>query len=75
MSNRELDIAYFVSFCIEEYKVHISATGSEVMNLFEQYGVTEYLSDNFEVLHTQSHQWLLEDIDDFIRQRKKEKKE
>lgn len=75
MSNRELDIAYFVSFCIEEYKVHISATGSEVMNLFEQYGVTEYLSDNFEILHTQSHQWLLEDIDDFIRQRKKEKKE
>lgn len=75
MSNRELDIAYFVSFCIEEYKVHISATGSEVMNLFEQYGVTEYLSDNFEVLHTQSHQWLLEDIDEFIRQRKKERKE
>ena len=72
MKDKELDIAYFVSFCIEQYKVHISATGGEVMSIFDQYGVTEYLSANFDVLHTQSRQWLLEEIDDFIQQRKQE---
>lgn len=75
MKEKELDITYFISFCIEEYKMHISATGSEVMDLFDRYGVTEYLSGNFEVLHTQSRQWLLEEIDDFISRKKQEEKE
>ena len=70
MTKKELDIVYFISFCIEQYKVHISATGAEVMDLFDKYGVTEYLSDHFDILHTQSRQWLLEEIDEFIRQRK-----
>ena len=72
MVKKELDIAYFISFCIEQYKVHISANGNEVMDLFDKYGVTEYLSDTFEILHTQSRQWLLEEIDDFIQQKKEE---
>lgn len=72
MVKKELDIAYFISFCIEQYKVHISANGNEVMDLFDKYGVIEYLSDNFEILHTQSRQWLLEEIDDFIQQKKEE---
>lgn len=42
------------------------------MDLFDKYRVTEYLSDNFEILHTQSRQWLLEEIDDFIQQKKEE---
>lgn len=73
MTKKESDIVYFISFCIEQYKVHISATGAEVMNLFDKFGVTEYLSSNFEILHTQSRQWLLEEIDDFIRHKKEEK--
>ena len=72
MVKKELDIAYFISFCIEQYKVHISANGNEVMDLFDKYVVTDYLSDNFEILHTQSRQWLLEEIDDFIQQKKEE---
>lgn len=71
MVKKELDIAYFISFCIEQYKVHISANGNEVMDLFDKYGVTEYLSDNFEILHTQSRQWLLEEINDFIQQKRR----
>lgn len=75
ITKRELDIVYFISFCIEQYKVRISASGAEVMDLFDKYGVTQYLSDNFVVLHTESHQWLMEEIDEFINQRKKENKE
>ena len=72
MVKKELDIAYFISFCIEHYKVHISSNGNDVMELFVKYGVTEYLCENFVILHTQSRQWLLEEIDDFIQQKKEE---
>lgn len=40
------------------------------MTIFAKYGVLDYLSEHFEVLHTQSRQWLLEDIDEFIEIRK-----
>lgn len=45
--------------------------GTEVMKTFVQYGVLDYLSEHFEILHTQSHQWILEDIDEFINIRKR----
>lgn len=42
------------------------------MRLFSRYGVLEYLRDFFDVLHTQGYQWLVEDIDSFINNRKQE---
>ena len=41
-------------------------TGEQVLDLFSQYGVTDYLSECFEPLHTQGRQWLIEEIDEFI---------
>ena len=70
MTKRDTDIAYFLSFCIEQYKRHISASGSDVMELFVQSGVDIYLINNFEILHTQSSQWLMEEIDEYIKQAK-----
>lgn len=73
MEERKLqDIAYFVSFCIEQYKNAKGITGEEAMNTLDKYGVLEYLEENFEILHTQSHKWILEDIDEFINIRRKE---
>ena len=46
--------------------------GLDVMKIFVDYGVLDYLNENFDVLHTQSYQWILEDIDEFIDIRKKE---
>ena len=34
------------------------------------YGVLEYLAQHYETLHTQSHHWLIEDIDEYISLRK-----
>lgn len=42
--------------------------GADVARLFFESGVASYLSDNFEVLHTQSRQWLMEEIDDMLQQ-------
>ena len=72
MDREQQDIAYFISFCIEQYKNAKSMSGEETMQLFSQYGVLEYLYDFFDVLHTQGHQWILADIDELIQARRKE---
>lgn len=72
MKNRNQDISYFLSFCIEQYKNAKDKDGADVMKDFSNYGVLDYLSENFDVLHTQSYQWLIEDIEEFIDIRKRE---
>lgn len=47
-------------------------SGEEAMTLFEKYNVLQYLSDNFEVLHTQSRQWLIEEIEDYSTKQEEE---
>ena len=61
------DIAYFLSFCIEQYKHRKHISGYEAMTHLKQTGVLRYLADNFEILHTQSAQWIMEDIEEFMR--------
>lgn len=72
MDKKQQDIAYFISFCIEQYKNAKDMSGEEAMLIFNRYGVLEYLQEFFDVLHTQSYQWILADIDEFINIRKKE---
>ena len=71
MSKKEKNIAFFVAFCIEEYKAAKGLTGEEVMELFAKHGVTAYLSTCFAPPHTQGRQWLIAEIDEFIDIRKK----
>lgn len=72
MDKRNQDIAYFISFCIEQYKSEKGLSGSKAVALLSEYGVLEYLAEHWEILHTQSCQWIVEDIDEFIRTRKGE---
>ncbi len=75
MNKKDKDIALFVAFCIEEYGAAKGMTGEQVIDLFSQYGVTDYLSKCFEPLHTQGRQWLIEEIDEFMNIRKNKKYE
>lgn len=68
MKNREDDIAYFVAFCIEAYKNAHSMSGAEAARLLADHGILSYLSENYDVLHTQSIPWLLAEIDELISQ-------
>jgi len=70
MDKKKQDIAYFVSFCIEQYKNAKHLTGAEALQLLNKYKVLDYLSEHYEILHTQSRQWILEDIEEFIKLRK-----
>ena len=73
MNKKDKDIALFVTFCIEEYGAAKGMTGGQVLDLFSQYGVVEYLSECYETLHTQGRQWLIEEIDEFMDIRKNKK--
>ena len=64
---------FFVSFCIEEYKAQHGMSGEEVVKLFEKYGVTDFLMDGFDVLHTLGRNMILADIDSFIETRRRKK--
>jgi hypothetical protein len=44
-------------------------TGKNVFNLFEKYGVIDYLIDYYGALHTTGAQYTIEDIDEFIASR------
>ena len=72
MNDKQLDIAYFIAFCVEQYKAQKGMSGAEVMNLFHLYGVDEYLERCYEPLHTQGARWLMAEIDEFIDMQKKE---
>jgi len=65
--NKTDDIAYFIAFCVETYKNRYNISGSEASAVFSDHGVMEYLSEHFEVLHTQSPGWILAEIEDFIK--------
>ena len=56
MINEKQDIAYFLLFCIEQYKVAKGLTGNESMTLLASYSVLDYLEEHNEALHTQSRQ-------------------
>ncbi len=68
--DKKQDVAYFLSFCIEQYKNAHCLSGSEAMEELNRYGVLEYLTEHYEALHTQGRQWILEDIDEYISLRK-----
>ena len=62
------DVAYFIAFCVEIYKNAHSLSGEAVSELFATHGVMEYLAENYEILHTQSPQWLLDEIGSIIKE-------
>jgi len=59
----------FAVFCLESYKVHKSLTGKQVYELFEKYGVFEYIREFFDVLHTTGDQYINHDIDIYLQAR------
>lgn len=69
MDKRKQDIAYFLSFCIEQYMNEKRLNIDETLALMTECRVLDYLTEHFEILHTQSRQWIIEDIDEYIKER------
>lgn len=56
----------FLIYCIEMYKESKKMTGRQVMGLFKQHRVAEYITTYFEALHTTGMKYIVNDIDLYI---------
>ena len=62
----------FLVFCIEMYKAAKHMTGRQVIALFEQYAVSDYVLSCYEALHTIGTNYIVEDIDLFVEARQQD---
>lgn len=65
------NILLFFSFCLEKYKVFAHISAEETLFIFHKYRVFDYLCESFDVLHTQGENYIIEEIDEFIKIRQK----
>jgi hypothetical protein len=59
----------FKIFCLEAYKNAYLLSGAAAFELFKQNGVFDYISSFYDVLHSTGQQYIVEDIDLYIRAR------
>lgn len=57
----------FLIYCIEQYKSSKNLSGKQVSELFTRFNVWEYIYSCFESLHTTGTNYIIEDIDLYIK--------
>ncbi len=60
----------FIIFCVENYKIKKKISGIDVINNFKKYNVFEFLEDSFDILHSQSMNYIIDEINEFINKQK-----
>ncbi|MDR0732799.1 MAG: DUF3791 domain-containing protein [Dysgonamonadaceae bacterium] len=64
LRNRKLSL--FLIFCIENYKNYTHRPTEEVLTLFSTRRVLRFLRENYDVLHTQGKEYIMEEIKGFL---------
>jgi len=59
----------FKIFCLESYKTAHGLNGVSVIDIFKKYDVFDYITSFYDVLHSTGQQYIVEDIDLFIKAR------
>ena len=59
--------AEFIAYCLEEYKAAQGMTGKEVITLFKQYNIIDYIISCYGALHTMGGLAIAEDIHSLIK--------
>mgnify|MGYP003771287611 CR=1 FL=1 len=59
-------IQSFQLFCLESYRSKTRVSALKALNDFKKHHVFDFLSEGFDVLHTQSENYILSEIDQFI---------
>lgn len=67
-------VLLFQIFCLENYKEEKLLSAEETLSLFIEYNVFDYLQQVFEMLHTQSREYIVSEVATYIRNRKKAEK-
>lgn len=66
-------IAAFLAFAVEEYAVHKGIGSPEAAELLGQCRALDHLAEFYDVMHTQSRDWLMVEIDNLVNQWNKTK--
>ena len=59
----------FLIFCLEIYKSRKNLSGKQAIELFRRYEIIDYIFSCYEALHTTGENYIIEDIDEFIKAR------
>ena len=65
------NVTKFIVYCVEIYKTANKLNGKQVMQLFSQYDIHEYLVDCYDALHTTGREYIISDISGLIEERQK----
>ena len=71
--NSSKPILLFLTFCIENYKEYKNITTDETLLIFNKYEVISYLESVYDTLHTQGKDYIMREIDGYIKNRKAKK--
>ena len=67
MTKKTNDKVFFVSWIIEAYKRKNNMSGEQVALLFMRHRISEWLYDNYDVLHTVSEAYVVNEIEGIIK--------
>ncbi len=60
----------FILFCIEAYKIEKKINGTKALAEFKKHNVFDFLNDFYDILHTQSMKFIIDEIDEFVKSKK-----
>ena len=61
----------FYTYCLENYAIRNQMSGMRAWVIFKESSADEYVIDNYDLLHTQGLEYVLDDIQRFINRRKR----
>ncbi len=65
------EVFEFYTYCVENYASRNRISGMRAWLSFKESGVDDYLIDNYDLLHTQGMEYVLDDIQRYINRRKR----
>jgi len=65
------EVFEFYTYCLENYAIRKQISGMRAWVVFKESGADEYVIDNYDLLHTQGLEYVLDDIQRYINRRKK----
>ena len=69
--NADHKVLLFQVFCLENYKDHKVISADDAVHLFFKYDVFDYLEKVFEMLHTQGRDYIMNEIERYIKNKKR----
>ena len=66
-----VEITKFLVYCIEIYKTKYKISGREVIDIFSNNGILDYIVECYGALHTTGPEYIIEDIAGLIEERQR----